>query len=125
MKIIDVVTSKGYTGFYFDDQAAIKNGALMDGFMYIGDVLTDKFSHIRQTGESLSIMLILEDGQIAYGDAAAVQYSGAGGRDPLFLAEEGEAIFNSHLKHLLIGLDISTFKKNAEYFDHLMIDNKR
>ena len=31
-------------------------------------------------------MLILEDGQIAWGDCAAVQYSGAGGRDPLFLA---------------------------------------
>lgn len=125
MKIIDVVTSKGFTGFYFDDQAAIKKGALMDGFMYIGDAITDKFTHIRQAGESLSIMLILEDGQIAYGDAAAVQYSGAGGRDPLFLAEEGEALIEHYIKPMLIGLDVSTFKKNAESFDHLLIRNER
>lgn len=33
-------------------------------------------------------MIILEDKQIAFGDYAAVQYSGAGGRDPLFLADD-------------------------------------
>lgn len=125
MKIIDVVTSKGFTGFYFDDQAAIKKGALMDGFMYIGDAITDKFTHIRQAGESLSIMLVLEDGQIAYGDAAAVQYSGAGGRDALFLAEEGEALIETSIKPLLIGLDVSVFKSNAEMFDHLLINDNR
>lgn len=124
MKIIDVRCSTGVTGFYFDDQKAIKSGALMDGFMYQGDPQTPKFNAIRQAGESLSIMLILEDESIAYGDACAVQYSGAGGRDPLFLAEEGKAFFERHLKPLLIGLDVSRFKENALYFDHLIIDGK-
>ena len=27
-------------------------------------------------------MIVSDDGQVAYGDCAAVQYSGAGGRDP-------------------------------------------
>jgi methylaspartate ammonia-lyase len=125
MKIIDIVTSKGFTGFYTDDQAAIKKGALMDGFMYLGEAITDKFTHIRQAGESLSIMLILEDGQIAYGDAAAVQYSGAGGRDPLFLASDAERIILDHIKPMLIGLDVINFRQNAEYFDHLNINNQR
>ena len=125
MKIKDAICSPGLTGFYFDDQKAIKAGALMDGFMYQGEVLTDKFISIRQPGESLSIMLILEDDSIAYGDAAAVQYSGAGGRDSLFLATEGADIFNTHLRSLLIGKDVSRFKENAEYFDNLIIENKR
>lgn len=45
------------------------------------------FTSVRQAGESISVLFILEDGQIAHGDCAAVQYSGAGGRDPLFLAK--------------------------------------
>ncbi len=125
MKIIDAVCSVGMTGFYFDDQAAIKKGALMDGFMYQGDPVTDKFTAIRQPGESLSIMLILEDETVAYGDAAAVQYSGAGGRDPLFIAAESAVFFNNHIKPKLIGCDVSVFRKNAEYFDRLKINDER
>ncbi|MFW5841989.1 MAG: methylaspartate ammonia-lyase [Bacillota bacterium] len=125
MKIIDALCTPGFTGFYFDDQKAIKEGATMDGFMYQGTPLTDKFTAIRQPGESLSIMLILEDESIAYGDAAAVQYSGAGGRDSLFLAKEGAVFFNEHLKPKLIGLDVSEFRTNAEYFDRLTINETR
>ncbi len=125
MKIIDALCSVGMTGFYFDDQAAIKTGALMDGFMYQGDPVTDKFSAIRQPGESLSIMLILEDDQVAYGDAAAVQYSGAGGRDALFLAAESAEFFMEHIRPRLIGCDVSTFRHNAETFDRLKIAGER
>jgi len=125
VKIVDAYCSKGLTGFYFDDQRAIKAGASMDGLMYLGKPQTEKFQAIRQPGESLSIMLVLEDGSIATGDAAAVQYSGAGGRDALFLAEDGKQFFETHLLKRLIGLDVSTFRENAEYFDQLMIDGKR
>lgn len=125
MKIVNALCTPGLTGFYFDDQKAIKQGALMDGFTYAGEPLTDKFSAIRQAGESLLMMLVLEDGQVAYGDAAAVQYSGAGGRDPLFLAEEGKHFFETHLKSKLIGLDVATFKGHAEFFDTLTIEGKK
>ena len=117
MKIIDIVCSKSVTGFYFDDQKAIKNGATQNGFTYIGEAITEKFTAIRQKGEAVSIMLILEDGQIAYGDAAAVQYSGAGGRDPLFLAEDGIEEINTYVKPFLIGKDVSLFKELAEAID--------
>ncbi len=125
MKIIDALCSKGLTGFYFDDQRAIKQGALMDGFMYKGEPVTEKFTAIRQPGESLSVMLILEDESIAVGDAAAVQYSGAGGRDPLFLAEEQAEVFNTHIRDKLIGIDVTRFRRNAEVFDTLKIDGTR
>ncbi|MFW5913841.1 MAG: methylaspartate ammonia-lyase [Bacillota bacterium] len=124
MIIKDVLTAPGLTGFYFDDQAAIKAGADMDRFTYIGPAKTKKFKAIRQSGEALSIMLILEDGQIAYGDAAAVQYSGAGGRDELFYGSEAKAFFDAHIKDALIGLDVGTFKKNAETFDAFKVEGK-
>ncbi len=125
MKIIDALCAKGLTGFYFDDQRAIKQGALMDGFMYKGEPVTEKFTAIRQPGESLSVMLVLEDESIALGDAAAVQYSGAGGRDPLFLADEQADLFNTHIRSKLIGLDVTLFRRNAEVFDSLKIDGVR
>ncbi|MFA6739544.1 MAG: methylaspartate ammonia-lyase, partial [Bacilli bacterium] len=86
MKIIDVLLTKSYTGFYFDDQKAIKKGAEMDGFFYLGTPQTEGFRSIRVPGEAVSIQLVLENGQVACGDCAAVQYSGTGGRDPLFLS---------------------------------------
>ena len=43
MKIVDVILTKSYTGFYFDDQKAIKAGAGHDGFMYVGQPMTQNF----------------------------------------------------------------------------------
>ena len=77
MKIKNLVCSSGRTGFYFDDQRAIKSGAISDGATYRGEAVTEGFSRVRQSGESISVMIILEDNQIAFGDCAAVQYSGA------------------------------------------------
>ena len=39
MEITNVICSSGKTGFYFDDQRAIKNGAMNDGFTYKGRFL--------------------------------------------------------------------------------------
>jgi methylaspartate ammonia-lyase len=125
MKIIDVVCSGGRTGFYFDDQRAIKGGAGHDGFTYVGEPMTDGFKKIRQAGESISVMIVLEDGQVAHGDCAAVQYSGAGGRDPLFLAGDFIPLIEKHITPKLIGRDITTFKAMAEEFDSMVIGGKK
>lgn len=84
MKIKQALFTAGYSSFYFDDQQAIKNGAGHDGFIYTGAPVTPGFTSVRQAGECVSVQLILENGAVAVGDCAAVQYSGAGGRDPLF-----------------------------------------
>lgn len=125
MKIVDVVASAGKTGFYFDDQKAIKMGAGHDGMFYIGEPKTEGFTQIRIPGESISVMLILDDGQVAFGDCAAVQYSGAGGRDPLFLAEDYIPVIEGEIKNHLVGKELNSFKELAEEFDHLQIDGKR
>lgn len=125
MKIVDVVCSAGRTGFYFDDQKAIKNGVKHDGFTYVGEPVTEGFEAVRQAGESISVMFILEDGQVAHGDCAAVQYSGAGGRDPLFLAEEFIPLIEKEIAPRLIGRDLNSFKELAEEFDKMNVNGKR
>ncbi len=125
MKIVDVLCAEGKTGFYFDDQKAIKQGAKHDGFFYTGKPVTEGFTAVRQAGEAISVMFVLEDGQVAYGDCAAVQYSGAGGRDPLFLAKDFIPIIEKHIKPLFVGKEIGTFRKMAQDFEAHKVDGKR
>ena len=125
MKIADVVCSAGRTGFYFDDQRAIKKGAAHDGMFYSGETVTEGFTSVRQAGESISVMIILEDGQIAYGDCAAVQYSGAGGRDPLFLAKDFIPLIDKYIKPELVGKEADNFRSLCEMMDAITIDGKR
>jgi len=125
MKIKDVVLSKSYTGFFFDDQKAIKNGAVNDGFFYEGTPIIEGFRTIRQCGEAISIQLILENGEVGIGDCAAVQYSGTGGRNPLFLADNYIPFLEEKIVPLMIGLDVSQFRPLAERFDRMTIDGKK
>ena len=125
MKIVDVICAEGKTGFYFDDQRAIKKGAKHDGFTYVGEPVTDGFTSVRQAGEAISVMLVLEDGQVAYGDCAAVQYSGAGGRDPLFLAKDFIPVIENEIAPKLIGRELNSFKALAEEFDNMKVNGNR
>ena len=125
MKIIDVVCAPGRTGFYFDDQRAIKKGAQADGAAYKGEPITEGFSSVRQAGEAISVMILLEDGQVAWGDCAAVQYSGCGGRDPLFLAENFIPFIDKHIKPMLSGREITTFREMANELEQCEVEGKR
>lgn len=125
MKIVDVVCSAGRTGFYFDDQRAIKQGAGHDGIFYVGQPVTDGFRSVRQAGESISVMLVLEDGQIAFGDCAAVQYSGAGGRDPLFLAADFIPVIDKYIKPELVGKEANDFRGLCAMMEAIQVEGKR
>lgn len=125
MKIVDVVCAKARTGFFFDDQKAIKSGAVKSGETYTGKPVTEGFQSIRQAGEAISVLIVLEDGQVAHGDCAAVQYSGAGGRDPLFLAENFIPVIQEHVKPMLVGRELDSFRELAGQVEALEVEGKR
>ena len=125
MKIRQALFVPGFSSFFFDDQKAIKQGAGHDGFVYVGPALTEGFRDIRQAGECVSVLLVLDNGAIAIGDCAAVQYSGAGGRDPLFLGANFAPFLEKHIKPLLESRSVERFLDNARYFDTLEIEGKR
>ena len=124
MKIVDVVTTAGRSGFFFDDQKAIKGGAVEDGSTYKGEAVTEGFRSIRLPGESISVMFVLEDGQVAHGDCAAVQYSGASGRDPLFLADEFIPVIDRIVKPLMMGREITNFRDMAKELDNIVVEGQ-
>jgi methylaspartate ammonia-lyase len=106
VRILDVITVPVRTGFFTDDQAAIRAGAHHDGFRYVGDPITPGFTAIRQPGEALSVLLQLDDGTVEFGDCSSVQYSGAGGRDPVFTAAVAAADIAAYVVPLLRGRDL-------------------
>jgi methylaspartate ammonia-lyase len=125
MFITDVLCVPVRSGFFADDQAAIRAGALHDGFTYAGSPLTPGFRSIRQAGEAVSVMLALSDGQVAYGDCAAVQYSGVGGRDPIFDAVTAVETIERHVAPLLRGVELTDFRALASRVDRLTVDGSR
>jgi methylaspartate ammonia-lyase len=117
MKILEVLTVPVRTGFYADDQAAIRAGASHDGFRYVGEPITPGFTTIRQPGEALSVMLLLDDGTVVYGDCAAVQYSGAGGRDPVFSSATAAEDVAKFVTPVLRGRELTGFRELTAEID--------
>ena len=122
MKISEVLLSKGLTGYYLDDKHAIQRGARLDGNFYFGKPVTEGFKTIRQAGESVSVMLILDDEQIAYGDCVTGQYSGIGGRDKPFFADDLIPFIKDKLTPNLIGMEITDFRNISEQIENMKVD---
>jgi methylaspartate ammonia-lyase len=119
MRITDVIAEPVRAGFFTDDQAAIRAGAPGDVFTYAGSPITPGFRQIRQPGEAVSVMLLLSDGSVAFGDCAAVQYSGAGGRDPVFSAASAIDDITKYVIPILKGRQVSSFAHLAKELDGL------
>jgi methylaspartate ammonia-lyase len=114
MVVSEVLLADGLAAFTNDDQAAIRAGSARDGFLYRGSPLTGGFGRVRQAGQALSVVLVLDDGTAVHGDAVSVQYAGAAGRaaplDPRAARDE----FEPRLRRELTGTDVSSFRAAAE-----------
>jgi methylaspartate ammonia-lyase len=115
MRVIDAFTVVGEAAFANDDQAAIAAGARRDGFAYGGAPVTPGYTRVRQPGQALSIMLRLDDGAIVHGDGVSVQYSGAGGREPLFDAAAAQGLVDERLGDAARGLDVTAFRATSQW----------
>lgn len=124
MKIKRVLTSVGLTGFYMDDKAAIRAGAKMDGFVYLGAPLTPGFERVRQPGESVSVIFALEGGEIAYGDCAVAQYAASGGREVPLRARQLAEIIERHLVSRLEGREVREFLPLAREIEGLEVEGE-
>src|SRR5687767_2412010 len=115
MKIKDVVCAEGRSGYMHRDLLAIKAGkAKANGSLYDGAPMSPGFSRIIEPATIISIMLLLEDGQVAFGDCADVILAGVAGRDPAFNSEHHIDYVRTEVADALRGLDVAEFKANAE-----------
>ncbi|MGE8064967.1 methylaspartate ammonia-lyase [Pseudomonas sp. NPDC089569] len=113
LTIAKVIASPGVGSFFFDDQAAIKAGAVRDGSAYLGNAVTPGFKAVREPSESVSVLLVLSDGYIAHGDCASVQYTGVGGREPRFHAADLARQIEQDLGPRMEGMSVNIFREAA------------
>ncbi|MER8501745.1 methylaspartate ammonia-lyase [Mesorhizobium sp. M0195] len=113
MQIKDVLLAPGNGAFFYDDQAAIRDGATQDGFTYVGAPVTPGFKSIRIPASSLSVGLALTDDIVVWGDMMNVQYSGAGGRDPLFDTNQISDLTSRVVAPRLLDIDASRFRDSC------------
>ncbi len=125
VKIRDMICSVGRSGYFNKDLAAVKAGVEPDGFSYKGKPVTPGFREVVQPGETISVMLVLEDGQVAFGDCADVIFTGAAGRDPIFLAEQHLGFLETEIRDRLRGRDVDEFRPLAGEIEALPRDGKR
>ncbi len=125
MKIAKVLTSRCISGYYNKDLRAIKAGATPDGFVFRDPPVTPGFTAVTQPGEALSVMLILTDEQVAFGDCVDVIFSGAAGRDPVFRAGDHQKLVEHEIADLLVGRSLERFKEISQSVDAMKVSGKR
>jgi methylaspartate ammonia-lyase len=101
------------SGYFRDDQAAIRVGAPRDGFAYDGSPLTPGFAQIREPGLVLTVLLHLSDGHVVTGDCAEVQYPGVGGRAAPLTTASGAELVETVLRPALIGRPVAAFRTSS------------
>jgi methylaspartate ammonia-lyase len=118
MKIVDALWVNCRGGFFNIDLKAVREGAPEQLGASTGQPKTEGFKSVSQPGAALSIVLRLEDGSVAFGDCMDVIFSGAAGRDRLFIADEHRSVLDSAVRPLLLGTeDVAHFRHNAETID--------
>ncbi|MDB5923699.1 MAG: methylaspartate ammonia-lyase [Betaproteobacteria bacterium] len=126
MKVKDVICAAGRSGYMHRDLLAIKSGrAKPNGSLYEGAPMSPGFTKIIEPATIISIMLVLEDGQMAFGDCADVILAGVAGRDPAFNAKGHIDYVRGEVADALRGRDVSRFKANAEEMDKYSRGGKR
>lgn len=124
MRITGVLAVPGRSGYWSDDAAAVAAGASTD-LAGTGTPVTPGFSRVCQPGEALSVLLQLDDGSVAHGDCAAVQYSGVGGRDPVFSAAAAAVVVERTVAPLLVGAEVDDFPVRSAALDEVVHDGRR
>ena len=119
-QITRVLAVPAVGAYYYDDLAALQSEAMPLSERYAAAPLTPGFRRVREVAEAVSVGLVLDDGQVAWGDCVAVAYSGKSGRDPVFRTKEGLSTIRRAVAPLLQGREVTSFRQLAGEVDSLI-----
>ena len=98
---------------YYEDLAALQAEHVALPQRFTATPVTPGFRAVREVAEAVSVGLVLDTGQVAWGDCVAVSYSGKAGREAVFRTEEGLAAIREVVTPLLEGQVLSSFRTLA------------
>lgn len=124
MKIKKLYAVPGLSGYFNKDYRAVKEGRDSDGLVSIGQPVTEGFDSILQPGHAISILLKLEDEQLAWGDCLDVIFAGSAGRDRIFLPKEHLSIIENEVNDFLIEKELSSFREMDKELDNFKVNGK-
>jgi len=117
--IVKVLAVPAVGAGYYEDLAALQAGYVALPQRFTAPAVTDGFRAVREVAEGVSVGLVLDTGQIAWGDCVAVSYGGTAGRDPLLRTEVGLAAIRDTVAPALQGRELAGFRELAAEADAL------
>jgi methylaspartate ammonia-lyase len=110
-RILRVLAVPATAAGYAEDLAALQARPVPVQDRYAGPALTPGFRAIREVAEAVSIGIVLETGQVAWGDCVAGEGSGPAGHDPLFRSQDGLAAIEDLVAPALEGRELGSFRE--------------
>jgi methylaspartate ammonia-lyase len=107
-------------GYYCEDLAALQACPIPVADRYAAAPATPGFRRVREVAQAVSVGLVLDTGQVAWGDCVGVAYGGKAGRDPVFRAQAGLATVERAVAPALQGREITGFRELAAEVDGLL-----
>jgi methylaspartate ammonia-lyase len=98
---------------YCEDLAALQAEYVPLPERFRAAPVTPGFRAVREVAEAVSIGLVLDTGQVTWGDCVAVSYSGGSGRGPVFRTEQGLATVEQAVAPGLEGRELTSFRALA------------
>ena len=104
---------------YYEDLAALQADYVALPQRFTAPAVTPGFGAVREVAEGVSVGLVLDTGQIAWGDCVAVSYSGTAGRELVFRTKEGLATIRNVVAPSLKGRELVGFRELTAEVDAL------
>jgi methylaspartate ammonia-lyase len=117
--IAHVLAVPAVGAYYYDDLTALQSRPIPLPERYTATPVTPGYRRVREVAEAVSVGLVLESGQVAWGDCMAVEFSGQAGRDPIFRTEAGLATIQRTVEPALQGRALTSFRELAAEMDAL------
>lgn len=118
-RIMKVLAVPAVGAGYYEDLAALQADYVALPQRFTAPAVTPGFGAVREVAEGVSAGLVLDTGQIAWGDCVAVSYSGTAGREPVFRTKPGLATIRNVVAPSLEGRELAGFRELTAEVDTL------
>ena len=115
-KIIDVLTYRGWGGYFFEDMDKIRQKFIPPSDRYHTHTEHGRYPFTRTPAPVVGVGIKLEDDSVHWGDAVAVSFGGKSGRAGPGSSDELEKWFKTDFKSWCIGLDALSWKALEDAF---------
>jgi methylaspartate ammonia-lyase len=112
-RIKEVIAVPAAGAGYYEDLAALRAQPIPLPQRFTATPVTPGFHAVREVAEVVSVGLVLDSGQVVWGDCVAGSEGGQTGRDPVFRASDGVAAIRRIVAPALAGRTLDSFRELA------------